>query len=44
MALEFRRGRWRHARQSLHLLDPSAEDFGTGGLASFLGPLYERIL
>ncbi len=44
MALELRRDRWRRARQSLLLLDPSAEDFGTGGLASFVADRSVRLL
>ncbi len=44
MVLELRRGRWRRARQSLHLLDPSAEDFGTEGLASFVANRSVRLL
>ena len=44
MALELRRGRWRRARESLHRLDPSAEDFAKGGLARFVEDPSVRLL
>jgi hypothetical protein len=44
MTLELRRGRWRRARQALHLLDPSTEDFGDGGLARFVVERSARLL
>lgn len=41
---ELRRARWRHARQALHLLDPGANDFGSGGLARFVEARSVRLL
>ncbi len=44
MTLESRRGRWHRVRQQLHLLEPSSEDFGDGGIASLVADRSVRLL
>ncbi|MGH8936131.1 MAG: hypothetical protein ACRDXD_07705 [Acidimicrobiia bacterium] len=42
--VELIRNRWRRTRKALHLTDPSAEDFGTGGLVALAPEVCVRLL